>query len=220
MGAGRNIAPDAAQTPGRRRRPHRPRTPGLRPLRPPASQGSAPLWPACPPGWLDEIDLGASFVYHNSRRLFSEEPATSTDTDLNATTDQHTSHRPGTRRDGLVVQPWGHWSWPLALSSPERAILELLDELPKHESFHQADMLMEGLTNASPRRLQELLEHCRSVKTKRLFFFFADRHRHAWLKRLDKQAIDLGKGDRLLVKGGRFNSTYHITVPEDLDALR
>ena len=38
----------------------------------------------------------------------------------------------------------------MILSSPERAILELLDELPKRESFHQADMLMEGLTNLRP----------------------------------------------------------------------
>ncbi len=79
---------------------------------------------------------------------------------------------------------------------------------------------MEGLANLSPRRLQGLLEACRSVKAKRLFFFFADRHQHAWLKRLDRQAIDLGKGDRLLVKGGKLNSVYHITVPGDLDAIR
>jgi hypothetical protein len=41
-----------------------------------------------------------------------------------------------------------------------------LDELPKRESFHQADMMIEGLTNLSPRRQQELLEACRSVKAK------------------------------------------------------
>ncbi len=81
-------------------------------------------------------------------------------------------------------------------------------------------MLMEGLTNLSPRRLQGLLESCRSVKVKRLFFFFADRHPHAWLKRLDKHTVDLGKGKRLLVKGGKLNSTYHITVPEEMDAIR
>ena len=39
------------------------------------------------------------------------------------------------------------------LSSPERASLELLDEVPQPESFHQADVLMEGLRNLSPRRL-------------------------------------------------------------------
>jgi len=53
-----------------------------------------------------------------------------------------------------------------------------------------------------------------------LFFFFADRHQHAWLKRLDKDAIDLGEGKRMLVKGGKLNKPYQITVPENLDAVR
>jgi hypothetical protein len=176
--------------------------------------------PKRPPGWLKKLRLGTSFVYHNNCRLFRNEPVARADSDLKAVSEQDTSHQPVARHHGFLVQPWGHWGWPLTLSSPERAILELLDELPKHESFHQADTLMEGLANLGPRRLQGLLESCRSVKTKRLFFFFADRDQHAWLKRLDRQAIDLGKGDRLLVKGGKLNSAYHITVPEDMDAIR
>jgi hypothetical protein len=118
------------------------------------------------------------------------------------------------------VEPWGQWRWPLTLSSPERAILELLDELPHRESFHQVDMLMEGLSTLSPRRLQKLLADCRSVKVKRLFFFFADRHPHAWLKRIDKEAVDLGKGKRMLVKNGKLDRAYQITVPEDFHAVQ
>jgi hypothetical protein len=57
------------------------------------------------------------------------------------------------------------------------------------------------------------------VKVKRLFFYFADRHHHAWLKRLDKSAIDLGTGKRMLVKGGKLDPTYQITVPEDPDGV-
>ena len=98
-------------------------------------------------------------------------------------------------------------------------MLELLDELPTHETFHQVDMLMHGLTNLSPRRLQNLLADCKSVKVKRLFFFFADRHAHAWLKPLKKQTFDLGTGKRMLAKGGRLDHTYQITVPEDLNGL-
>ncbi len=60
---------------------------------------------------------------------------------------------------------------------------------------------------------------CRTVKVKRLFFFFADRHQHAWLKRLDKKAVDLGTGKRMLVKGGKLDPKYLITVPGDLDGL-
>jgi hypothetical protein len=97
--------------------------------------------------------------------------------------------------------------------------LELLDEVPKHETFEQVDKLISNLPNLSPRRLENLLVDCTNVKVKRLFFFFADRHRHAWAKHLDKQKIDLGSGKRMLVKGGRYDSRYKITVPEDLSAV-
>jgi hypothetical protein len=121
---------------------------------------------------------------------------------------------------GVTVQPWGQWNWPLALSTPDRAVLELLDELPCHESFHQVGKLMEGLTNLSPWRLQTLLANCKSVKVKRLFFFFSDRRNHAWKKRLKKEEVDFGKGKRMLVKGGKLDHAYQITVPEDLDGVR
>jgi len=117
------------------------------------------------------------------------------------------------------VKPWGQWEWPLTLSTPERAILELLDELPDAESFDQVDKLMEGLSTLSPRRLQKLLQDCKNVKVKRLFFFFADRHQHAWLKRLNKESIDFGKGKRMLVKGGKLDRSYLITVPEALNGV-
>lgn len=75
------------------------------------------------------------------------------------------------------------WDWPLTLSRPERAIFELLDEIPNHETFEQVDALFGGLSNLRPARLQKLLNDCASVKVKQ-FFFFADRHKHPWLKRL------------------------------------
>jgi hypothetical protein len=115
-------------------------------------------------------------------------------------------------------QAWGHWNWPLLMSTPERAILELLEQVPQKETFHQADMLMEGLRNLSPKRLQQLLADCRSIKVKRLFFWFAERHNHAWLKKLDRAAIDLGRGKRMLVRGGKLDTKFNITVPENLDA--
>ena len=158
--------------------------------------------PKPPPAWLATLPLDVRFVGHNSARLFP-------DTGSGSKT-----------ADEFTTRPWGQWDWPLALSTPERSVLELLDELPSRESFHQVDKLFEGLTALSPRRLQPLLESCRSVKVKRLFFFFADRHHHAWLKRLDKSAVDLGSGNRKLVDGGKLDRTYQITVPEDLDGVR
>jgi hypothetical protein len=172
-----------------------------------------------PPVWLHKLPLSERFVFHNSDRLFRNDPITRGITSLswNLKTGASISNDP--MQAGLTIQPWGHWDWPLTLSTPERAVLELLDELPDRESFHQADKLMEGLTNLSPRRLQKLLEDCKSVKVKRLFFFLADRHGHTWLKRIERERIDLGKGKRLLVRGGTLDATYGITVPEDLDAL-
>lgn len=158
--------------------------------------------PKPPPAWLTRLPLDARFVAHNSARLFPVSDGT----------------HPVI--DEFSTLPWGQWNWKMALSTPERSVLELLDELPARESFHQVDKLFEGLSSLSPRRLQPLLEVCRSVKVKRLFFFFADRHNHAWLKRLDKAAIDFGAGKRKLVEGGVLNRSYQITVPEDLDGVQ
>jgi hypothetical protein len=172
--------------------------------------------PQPPPQWLHKLPLATRFLYHNDRPLFRHEIIKSSLTNLDTSNEKHAGHA---EHDHWALQRWGQWNWPLAMSTPERAILELLDELPKHESFYQADMLMQGLSNLSPRRLQELLGDCRSVKVKRLFFYFADRHQHAWLKRLDKGAVDLGEGKRMLVKGGKLDKTYLITVPEEMNAV-
>ena len=72
---------------------------------------------------------------------------------------------------------------------------------------------------AVPRPMVKL-EECTSVKVKRLFFFFADRHQPGWLRHLDRARVDLGKGKRMLVRGGRLDPVYQITVPETLDVLR
>ena len=171
-----------------------------------------------PPAWMRKLKLEAKFVFHNAKKFFREEPIAR---GLGALSVNLRTHRQVTTdplHGGLVRQPWGHWDWPLTLSSPERAILELLDEVPQRETFHQADMLVEGLRNLSPRRLHKLLVDCRSVKVKRLFLWFAERHNHAWLKQLDRTDIDLGHGKRMLVRGGKLDPKFNITVPENLDA--
>ena len=162
--------------------------------------------PDKPPSWLNKLGLPQRFAYHNSVTLFDEDPI-SRGTGRDLTTFQGGS---------LTSLPWGQWDWPLTLSQPERAYLEMLDELPHHESFDQADMIMQGAANFSPRRLKKLLADCKSVKVKRLFFYFADRHPHAWRKHLEPSDFDLGTGKRMLVRGGRLDPVYLITVPEDL----
>jgi hypothetical protein len=170
--------------------------------------------PTKPPTWLATLPIDVEFVWHSSRKLFPDDPSIM----------PVESEFPPVAGDSILpgnflLMSGGRKSWGLRLSSPERAFLELLDELPDRESFHQVDVLMGGLANLSPRRLQTLLESCRSVKVKRLFFYFADRHGHAWLSKLEKNAVDLGAGKRSLVAGGRLDPHYNITVPKDLDAV-
>lgn len=172
--------------------------------------------PVKPPSWLMTLPLAERFVTHNSRTLFEADLETVTLPSLAQDAQTQSQVSQSLQDVGLRVLPWGQWDWPLTISAPERAILELLDELPDRESFHQVDMLMEGLSDLAPRRLQALLGCCRSVKVKRLFFFFADRHRHAWRRHLDRGAVPLGSGKRMLAKGGGLDPVYQITVPHEL----
>lgn len=169
--------------------------------------------PESPPSWLHKLKLSQRFVFHNSRRLFK---AQVTGAEGISSEESETGTTNGLRGASLKKLSWGQWGWPLTISRPERAILELLDELPNRESFHQADMIMQGAATLSPKLLQALLQECLSVKVKRLFFFFADRHQHAWLRHLDKETVDLGSGKRMLVPGGRLDPDYLITVPREL----
>src|SRR5580704_770685 len=171
-----------------------------------------------PPSGVCRLRLNTRLVFHNTTKLFrlavGSRPSRRQTARLTDTPSPHIADS----QVGLMRQAWGHWNWPLLMSTPERAILELLEQVPQKETFHQADMLMEGLRNLSPKRLQQLLADCRSIKVKRLFFWFAERHNHAWHKKLDRAAIDLGRGKRMLVRGGKLDTKFNITVPENLDA--
>lgn len=166
------------------------------------------------PAWLLKLPLSETVVIHNRARFL---PIPTVPPEL-FMLDDSASLKEALVPAGLTVISLGRWDWPLIISTPERAYLELLDELPQHESFHMADMIMEGLTNLSPRRMQSLLEVTSSIKVKRLFFLFAERHNHAWFKHMDSSNIDLGSGKRMLVKNGKLHTKYQITVPEEFTA--
>ena len=106
----------------------------------------------------------------------------------------------------------------LRFASEERAFLELLDETPSRASVHEADAILAGLMRLRPARLQSLLSACTSFKVKRLFLALAHRHRHPWLKHLDVESVDLGRGKRVLLPGGKLHARFQITLPADLDA--
>lgn len=118
---------------------------------------------------------------------------------------------------GLNQMTWGDGDWKLLYSSEERAILEVLQDVPERESVYEAHVLMQGLVNLRPSRLMALLQACSSIKVKRLFFALAERHGHAWFKHLGHEKVDFGKGNRMLVRGGKLHPKYRITLPADLD---
>ena len=170
------------------------------------------------PGWFGKLPIVTSFVFHSARKLFRAEPVTAGLEQLKSTMAAEGPSPQAQIHGSLTWRYFSDGGWPIALSTPERAVLELLDELPGRETFHQVDMLMERLVGLSPKRTSRLLGECRSVKVKRLFLWFAERHGHPWLERLDHDGIDLGKGKRMLVRGGKLDAKYQITVPKDLDA--
>lgn len=174
-----------------------------------------------PPGWLKKLGVRERFMFHRDRRLFPEGyqgrglDAVAVDVASGVTTPL-----PKGLVGGPQISPWSATSWPITCSAPERAVLELLDELPERETFHQVDVIFEALANLSPRKCQRLLEICKSIKVKRLFLWFAKRHGHRWAKQLDVSQIKLGKGKRLIVRNGRLDKDFQITVPEEMDAAR
>ena len=90
-----------------------------------------------PPGWLKKVPVKEHLVLHRTRRLFKSTQMFSTgrwSSERQAFLDPNV-----TIPNDFSLQNWGQWDWPLAMSKPERAVLELLDEIPENESFHQAD---------------------------------------------------------------------------------
>ena len=147
-----------------------------------------------PPAWTKNVVPRVEPVWHSTKRLWGQ--------GAESVVSKHT-----------VDFKWRDDLPPMKISSPERAYLELLMDVPGAISFEHADELMQGLTQLSPRKLDELLSACKSVKVKRLFFWMADRHHYAWRKKLNVEDYELGKGKRVIAKAGKLDAAYQITVP-------
>jgi hypothetical protein len=119
-------------------------------------------------------------------------------------------------REDLGLTPHEEKNFAITISTPERAILECLYLAPGKLDLVECYHLMEGLSNLRPKLIQELLEACTSVKVKRLFLYMANKAQHQWLTFVDQKQIDVGKGDRSIVKGGVYNSDFHISIPKEL----
>ncbi len=102
----------------------------------------------------------------------------------------------------------------IKVSSPERAMLEYCQLLPKQADFEEARQLMEGLPGLRPALMQSTLQHCKSIKAKRLFLALAQAVGHVWFRELDLGAIKLGTSNRILRFEGVPHPRFHITVPQ------
>ncbi len=101
----------------------------------------------------------------------------------------------------------------IKVSSSERAMLEYCQLLPKQGDFEEARQLMEGLPSLRSALMQSTLQHCKSVKAKRLFLALAQAVGHAWFKDLNLEVIELGASNRLLPFEGVPHPQFRITVP-------
>ncbi len=171
------------------------------------------------PAWINKLLPNVRFIRHNERQLFRA--------------GYLVNHVYDSRNDNLIngdplhgksftnALAWGSDEWPLTVSSPERAFFEILMDVPDKISFEHADQLMQSMATLSPRRLDKLLERCKNIKVRRLFLWFAERHKHAWYDKLNLEHCNmqnhtLGSGKRVLVKGGKLDPKYLITVPPEM----
>lgn len=150
------------------------------------------------PVWTSDIVKNILFVKHTRTSLFNE---------MNVSISKKYT----------TSIPWKDHKAELSISTPERACLEMLNMVPANISFEHANQLIQGMTNLSPKALQQLLEMCTNIKVKRLFLWFAKRHNYPWYAKLNLEKIELGSGKRVIEKGGELDTQYLITVPKNFE---
>ena len=92
----------------------------------------------------------------------------------------------------LHVGPFGEQEGAPQVSSPERALLELLSEVGTHQPLQEARELVESAFNLRADVLQALLQCCRSVKTVRLCLQLGREVSAPWVGRLDVGTLPMG----------------------------
>lgn len=143
------------------------------------------------PSWLESLQLDIPFVTR-ANNLF---------------------HDPVLGVRNLLMKQWLPWGWTVRMSTPERAILEALDEFPDNLKFLHLDAMFRRLAVLSSELMVELLRDCRKNEVKRLFFVFSDRHDHAWRYAIDRADFDLGTDDLGCLQDGKLHPRQGISVP-------
>ena len=116
----------------------------------------------------------------------------------------------------IGLEDYNDVAFQIKISSPERAIMECLYLAPEKQDLLETYQIMSGLVNLRPDIVQVLLQVCKSVKVKRLFLYMLKKANHQWGQFLDLSEVNLGTGDREVVKNGIYDPEFHITVPKEL----
>ncbi|MBW1863993.1 MAG: type IV toxin-antitoxin system AbiEi family antitoxin [Deltaproteobacteria bacterium] len=120
---------------------------------------------------------------------------------------------PAESREGF--SEFREMGFSIMISSPERAAMEMLHLVPRKIGFEEAFLIMENLVSLRPDVIQRLLSMCRSIKVKRLFMYIGEKQGHSWISDLEPSKINFGKGKRMIVPNGKYDTKYFITVPRD-----
>lgn len=100
----------------------------------------------------------------------------------------------------------------VTVSSPERAIFEVLSLVPNKISLSHAFELMEMLHRLRLNVVQNLLNNCSSIKIKRLFLYLAEECNHPYFHEIDLAPINLGSGKRVIIPGGKYHEKWKISL--------
>jgi hypothetical protein len=113
------------------------------------------------------------------------------------------------------ISEYEQHNYSINISSPERAVFEMLYNVPSRITFNEALLIMENLVSLRPSSVEKLLDQCKFVRVKRLFMYMSEKHGHNWLSQVNTKNINLGQGKIQIVKNGVLDKKYLITIPKE-----
>lgn len=106
-------------------------------------------------------------------------------------------------------------NYDVNISTPERAILEILTEVKDQSTFENAAHITSSLIGLKITLMHKLLKSCHSYKARRLFLFLAYHENLPIAKLLKRRKYDLGTGVIQVVPNGKFIKEFNMLVPKE-----
>jgi hypothetical protein len=117
----------------------------------------------------------------------------------------------------LGLQYIDRGDFKIAVSTNVRAFLEDLLLVSDTDSFNCTYRLFCEQQPTDAPLLQSLLESCKSIKVKRLALFMIKKSNPQLFIQIRLQDVELGSGKRQIVRNGRYDSEFKITVPTNIE---